>query len=177
MKFSSQMSGFDELGKVLRTLPERMEKNVYQSAVLKGANEMKKAFRDATPSGPGKHDAGHGRDNFKVKKIRADKTGASYVLHSGKAFWLYFREYGRGVVATKVKKSGKAGVLSDGNTVFGKSVKAQPARPTIRPAFDNNWERVFKVIGLALSTGLLREAKKLSGEYKTAAKALGVRRR
>ena len=42
MKFSSQMTGFDELGKVLRTLPDRMEKNVYQSSVLKGANEMKK---------------------------------------------------------------------------------------------------------------------------------------
>ena len=68
-------------------------------------------------------------------------------------------------------------MLSDGKTVFGKSVKAQPARPAIRPAFDNNWERVFKTIGFALSTGLLREAKKLSGEYKVAAKALGVRRR
>ncbi len=177
MEFSAEMSGFGAMKAVLDALPDRMAKNVNSFATRKAANVLKNALRDAAPVGEGKHKAGHGRDQFKVKQIRADRGGASFVVSSGKGFWLYWQEYGRGVVKvqTAKKKGMPAKVLSDGEHIFGKEVKAAPARPFARPTFDSNWEKVFNTMGFALGDGLLREAKIAAGDYSKYAKRIGIK--
>lgn len=172
MKFSYKTQGFNEMQKVLRALPDRMATRVNAGATRKAAKEVMDAFRLAAPVGEGRHKAGHGRDNIVMKKLAGTRNFAKYVVHTGKAFWLYFYEYGRAGIQVETKET-----LTNGKVVFGTEVAPQPARPTFRPVFLSVAPKAFNTLAMEMSKGLMREAKKLSGEYRKAANAIGVRRR
>lgn len=148
--FSYKMEGFDELKGALEALPERMEKQVFAGGVRKGANHIRDAVKERIPEeGEPKHPKyGHGRDNIRVSLQLSGKGFARYVVHNGAAFWLLIREFGS---------------------------KRQPARPAMRSAFDESAEGAIAIIIKEWVDGLEHVATKLASDYKTAAKALGVK--
>ena len=84
----------------------------------------------------------------RVTQQKAGKGFARFVVHNGAAFWLAIREFGS---------------------------RHQPARPAMRPAFDESAEAAIGVIVTEWVNGLEKVADKLSADYGTAAKALGVK--
>jgi hypothetical protein len=53
-------------------------------------------------------------------------------------------------------------VLSDGKTIFGREVRAMPARPFFRPAWDTTAPRLLPEIARRIGAGLEREAARLA---------------
>lgn len=151
MKFSYKTQGFTEVQRALKALPDRMATRVIQTAVRKGAAEVRDAVEAGAPVGDMKHPQfGHLKDNIRLKKVEANREHAAYVVHTGPAFWARFFELG---------------------------TPTQPARPFMRPIFDSFAGKTFNTIVQEVSKGLAREAKKLAADYKTAAKAMGVGRK
>lgn len=154
MQFNGRVEGFKELSKALNALPDRMQKRVTRGAVRKGAVVVQKAIIARAPVGEGTTHPKYGKlkNNIKIKEEKAasSKTTARFVVHNSRAFWGSFLEFG---------------------TVN------MPAQPFMRPGFDESTDAAFTAMAKGLGDGLAREAKKLASDYKTAAKALGVKRR
>jgi HK97 gp10 family phage protein len=74
------------------------------------------------------------------------------------AKYAHLVEFGRATVSVS-----KAKVLSDGSTIFGRSVKAVPPRPFLRPAFESNKSAVVAQMGEIIAAEIERLAKSLKG--------------
>ena len=74
----------------------------------------------------------------KVTKISSDSKGAAVAVHTGKAFWGMFSEFG---------------------------TSRQPARPWLSPALDASAVAALGRLGKNLGDRLERTAKELAGRY------------
>lgn len=150
MKFSYKLDGAVQFQKLMRALPERMATRVVDGAVNKAAGQMLDRLYDGAPVGPGEHKAGHLRDNLKKNRLEKSRINSVWAVHIGKGFWGAFRERG---------------------------TSRQAAQPWFRPIFDAFSQATYFGMCKDLIEGLRREAKKLASDYKTASRAIGVRRK
>jgi HK97 gp10 family phage protein len=77
----------------------------------------------------------------------------------GKAFYWKFIEFGRGIV--RASKKGDAGVKVVGTPQkgwFGKEVRAVPAKPFMRPAFEEHKLQAIQIYAAALKPGIEKVA-------------------
>ncbi len=134
----STMSGVRELDKLLKKLPERVARNVVRGAVRKAGKVVETEMRTRAPVGPtGNLKASIGqigvRQPDKRKVVRT--VGA---LRGGgfKGYHAHLVEFG--------------------------TVK-MPARPFIRPAWDQTQGEALKVMGKELGKGVEKAARRLAG--------------
>jgi|LGOV01.1.fsa_nt_gb HK97 gp10 family phage protein len=145
-----EVTGLKELNKRLTKLPERIERNIMSAAVRAGANEIKKA---AVANLGGK------KSDIVVKKSRAPKGTTKYKVGiNAKKFYLYFKEFGTKPHVIKNKK----GLLTNGSVVFGRIIDhpGQPAKPFLRPAFDENTLGAITAMAKKIKQRLEKEAAK-----------------
>jgi HK97 gp10 family phage protein len=153
-----RIAGARELNAALRDLAGPAQRRVIQATMQAAARLVQRNVRRAAPRGKGDPHPKYGRlrDNIRVTRLPGPQR-FRVVVHTGRAFWATWVEYGRGALAVKRKK-----VLSDGKTIFGREVRAMPARPFFRPAWDTTAPRLLPEIARRIGAGLEREAARLA---------------
>lgn len=146
-----ELHGAKELDAVLRQLPDRVERQVLGAGIRSGATLVRREIMRDAPRGSEPPHPKYGRlvTNIAVSKRQVRPGAVGYTVHSGRAFWARFLEFGTRFMA---------------------------ARPFFRPAFDRAAEPAIKRIAAQIAKGVAREAGKLAGPYLAAARKLGVRR-
>jgi len=152
-----RLQGARELDAALRELARPAQRRVVQATMQAVARIVQRAVRNGTPRGKGDPHPKYGRlrDNIRIARLPGAQRFRA-VIHTGRAFWSKWVEYGRSALAVKRKQ-----VLSDGKTFFGREVKAMPARPFFRPAWDTIAPRLLPEIARRIGEGLEREAARL----------------
>ncbi len=150
MKFEGGVSGFKELGDVLRELPPSMQRNVLAGATRAGAQVAQREIKGATPVGEDRSEAskkyGRARDNVVMRRLRnVGRHVAGFRVSMGRAFWMTWYEFG---------------------------TSRQPARPFFRPAFERASGQAFNAMTEALARGLDRQVKRLAQRYGSVRKAI-----
>jgi len=149
-----QLTGGDELARVLRQLPNEISEKVIQQSLQAGASYMKDEARVSAPYGSGSHErfatlvhTKHGdymhlhhlRDMIKTKVLIATKISCEIIVTVGKGFWGMFDEFGS---------------------------EHQSARPWLRPVFDRTKTQVIDIVGRQIGLSIENAAKKLAGSLK-----------
>lgn len=139
-----RLRGTRELEQVLKRLPARLRERELQSAARAGANVIRREIRDRAPRGndpsPGSKKYGSLHDNIRVSR-RKELEGRNNVVmsvHTGRAFWGQFLEFG--------------------------TVKMAP-RPFFTVGFDVAANKALLRTGQALGRRLDRTAKELAGQF------------
>lgn len=154
-----EIKGLKELDETLKQLPEAMGRRVLTTALRKGAEVVKDAAVALAPvsDDPRHAQYGHLRDNIKVSSSKEEMTSARVVVHTGRAFWAAFLEFGTRNRRIKSKK-----VMSDGKIFYGVEVGRVVARPFMRPAFETSKAAAAIQMSASLGLALERAAKRLA---------------
>jgi len=141
-----EIKGAKELEKVIRMLPRKMGEDVLVRATRSGATIVKNEIKKRAPVGKGPAHPKYGRlkNNIKTTKIKQRGGAATIAVHTGKAYWGSFLEFGTSKMS---------------------------ARPFFRPAFDSRWPKALDKIGERLGINLEKVAKQLAGRYRSLTKA------
>jgi HK97 gp10 family phage protein len=130
-----KVEGLEELTEVLkRTLPDHIQTKALHPALAKAARPIIQQARQNAPVETGRLRRAiysfRDRASTRVKAIRLISVRSSRKFGDKSAFYWKFVEFGRAAVTSnKTMGTPKKGF-------FGKSVKAIPARPFLRPAFE-----------------------------------------
>lgn len=157
-----QVSGLSELRDTLmKRLPEAIQGKASQAALAKAARPIvdaakaKAPTRFVGPQRPGQVARGRLRDAIRSWRNR-DSTRTYESRHIGvraRAFYWRWIEFGRGAIE---RATGSLGTVAKG--FFGKRVNAAPARPFLRPAFEENKMRAIDIYAAALKPAIERVA-------------------
>jgi HK97 gp10 family phage protein len=161
-----EVKGLDELNKALLALPEAISRTIGEHAVHAGCEVIQKAAQDGAPERTGqliddiKVKVGSNLDARRASGESAEIDGEVYVSKrsAAKARWAEF-----GTAPHVINAHGKT--LDINGEPVGKAVHhpGQPARPFMRPAFDNNKERAVGAMADDLRANLaiaVEEAKR-----------------
>lgn len=152
---TSGVFGLSAINEVLKQLPDRIANRLLQNAANAGARVQLKAIKAKAPTHEGPQSEASEKygtivENLKVQPMSVLKNTSARGARvtTGNAFWAQFYELG---------------------------TSHQPARPFMRPGFDESTQEATNTVAGSLTVGVEREAAKLAGEYGTAKKSLGVR--
>jgi len=159
-----KIDGLQELRAALLRLPDQLQTNVLQKALTGAANVIVADARIKAPKDTGTLQ----RAIFQGKSRKSTRTLAvrQIGVRSGKrerkrgrdAFYWRFIEFGHGEI--KLKKD-KGSLGRPGIGFFGKIVRAQPARPFLRPAFESKKLQALNVFRLNVMAELAKIAAKV----------------
>lgn len=135
----TKVGGLENLEKLLKQLPNNVEKRVLQSAVTSAVREGRKEIKKSAPIGdersPNSQRYGRLRQNLKIKRLkRVAKNERASRVDTGRAFWALFYELG---------------------------TRHQPARPFFARAFRRAEPAMIRKLSERLKIGIDREVKKL----------------
>jgi HK97 gp10 family phage protein len=179
-----QVSGLSELRDTLRNkLPQALQGKALQRALAKAAKPIVDQAKSLAPTrkprgfvGPlpagGRVPPGNLRKSiYSFRNRNSTRQSESRLISVRGAAWYWkFIEFGRGVVQIEKVSLGRPG-----KGFFGKVVKAVPARPFLRPAFEamklqaleifrrSLAPEIEKVAAQARRRGIRRLTKKLTG--------------
>lgn len=167
-----KIEGAKELDAALKALPQNVAKRALIPSLRSGANVLRAEVRSKAPDGPAAPHPKYGqlKDNIRTT-VEKRGDGWTAIVHTGRAFWARFLEFGTAARRVRTRKPGKRPVLSDGKQFFGEEVAPMPARPFFRPAWDVKGMEVLQRIGQRLGENINKEAERL------AARGPGKRRR
>jgi HK97 gp10 family phage protein len=157
---SVKVEGLRELREALvRKIPAEMQGKVLQSALTAGARPIVNEAKTRVPRRTGRlAKAIYSRRNREGSNgVREERVIT--VRQGGRRdrdgyYWRWI-EFGRGVVQIA------RGVLgTPGKGFFGREVKAVPARPFLRPAFENRKTDALEAIRVRLAKGIAKAAEK-----------------
>lgn len=154
MKYTIDTNGFKELDNLLKKLPKNIEDKVVRRSIVGAARSVMKDIKSSAPVGPPRPDVtthrsdkaaknyarkkkyGHLKDNIKARAsfIGRKRGIISAAIHTGMAFWAYWREFGN---------------------------SRQPARPWFVPAFNAGVSKALSELKERIGKGIEKEAKKL----------------
>lgn len=162
------VSGLTELRQtLLKDLPQALQGKASQAALAKAARPIVNTAKQLAPTrkargfvGPmplGKTLAGRLRKSiYSYRNRESTRTYESrYIGVRARAFYWRFIEFGRSII-TRAK--GVLGTPSKG--WFGKVVQATPARPFMRPAFEQNANRAIEIYARELKPAIAKVAAK-----------------
>lgn len=174
--------GGKELVRALRGLPREVRQKVLVGAMLAGGGIVQQSASDRAPRDPSPNRRRKRRLADSIKTVVTEE-GPSFVAVNvmTRDPVAHLVEFGhqnvprgptrRRVSITRVSKSGRSSTrfavdptetrTRRTGTVRGKQFT--PAKPFMRPAFDENREAVLRKIGEVLGVGIEAEAKRLSG--------------
>jgi HK97 gp10 family phage protein len=161
-----EVSGLTELREALKTLPEALQGKASQIALTKAARPIVRAAQQKAPTrkprgfmGPMRPEKTKGRLRASIYSFRnreSTKTFESRLIGvKGRAWYWRFIEFGRASIS---RAKGSLGTPVKG--FFGKVVKAVPARPFLRPAFEENANRAIELYRDALLPAIEKTARK-----------------
>lgn len=154
-----KIEGAKQLDDVLKQLPQNVARRALVPSLRSAAAVLRREIVARAPDGP---DAPHPRYGELRKNITVtiDRRpgGFAAIIHTGRAFWARWLEYGRAAMTVRSKK-----VLSDGKVIYGRQVKAAPAQPFFRPAFDAKAQEALARLGERLGENIEKEAARLAG--------------
>lgn len=127
-----RVKGLRGLNRSLKQLPGNVARKVLRSAGRRSGNIVRKAWREEIDA-QGLVDTGDARRAIKVS-TKASRDGVDVQVHSGKAFYLMFHEFG--------------------------TSKHEP-RPTARPALERSRNVIIDQVGKFIGDGVEKEAKRL----------------
>ncbi len=173
------VAGLRELREtLLARLPEALQGKASQAALAKAARPIVADASAHAPSrqprgfvGPAQPDSGP-RGNLKrsiysFRNRQSTRTYESRLIGvRGRAFYWRWIEFGR---ATITRSAGSLGTVAKG--FFGSVVKAVPARPFMRPAFEANKLRAIQIYAAALRPAIEKVA--AAGRRRTIKKIIG----
>lgn len=138
--FTFKVEGFKELEAALRRLPEDIAGKVLRQALRKSVQTMAEEARAKAPRSDRPGPRGHMADSIAVRNLKGVEGDADIEVHLSigpdtNHFYGLFAEFG---------------------TVH------QPARPFMRPAFDENAEKTLTQLSNELGKGIERAARKLA---------------
>jgi HK97 gp10 family phage protein len=155
----------------LGELPKTVQQNVANVALMDAARVVVAAAKARAPV-----ESGTLRRAIVPKLLRAKIKGQRTVL-VGVQSRVMITEFGPrnpakyaalvefGTAPHEIKAT-KASVLSDGETIFGRTViVSAPPRPFMRPAIDGNGGAVLKAISDGVGRGIEREGKRLARKH------------
>lgn len=167
-----KISGLTELRQTLvRELPEEIRTKALQATLAKAAQPIVSEARARVAVRKGvvrrgiysfKH-----RSSTLVKAVRLIAVRSGRRFGAKDAFYWRWIEFGRGVVRVGKKRGerrGGARAASLGNPQvgwFGKEVKAVPARPFLRPAFESRKFEALEVFRRSMAGEISKIATKL----------------
>lgn len=162
-----EVSGLAELREtLLKSLPEAMQGKASQAALAKAARPIVDAAKQKAPTrkprgfvGPMSSGGGApGRLRASIYSYRNRESKKTYESRfigvKGKAWYWRFIEFGR---ATIERAKGSLGTPVKG--FFGKKVRAVPAKPFMRPAFEENANRAIQIYQQALIPSIEKVAR------------------
>lgn len=135
-KTQIKITGAKELDNALSLLPKRLAKKVLVQALRAGAKPMLADARNGIPV-----DSGLTKKDLKIRAIPASESSVPAIAITGST--------------TKAGRSYIMRFLENGTSNM-------PAKPFLRPAFDNNAERSLDIIGKELGQRIESEAAKLA---------------
>lgn len=158
-----KVQGAKELDNLLKQLPQRVAQRALVPSLRSGANIIRDEIRARAPDGPGKPHPQYGELRTSiVVTIQRRARGWAAIVHTSDAFWARWIEYGRAAFTVAKKKVLSDQKLRPPGTFFGRSVKAAPAQPFVRPAFDEKAPEALKRLGQRLGERIELEAEKLA---------------
>lgn len=149
MKMVVTTDGFDELDRILKTLPDKMQRRVLRTSVAAGARVVSKAARNMVP-----RQSGHLRKSIRIRTFKPGIHGAEAVAYAG-AWYAHFIEFG-----TKRHAVGKGSDLDRGKQ-YGLVVEGVRQKRFMSPAFNSTTGEQLKAIGAAIMKGIEREINKV----------------
>jgi len=161
-----EVSGLAELRQtLLKSLPEALQGKASQAALTKAARPIIAAAQAKAPTrkargfvGPVRPGGTKGRLRASIYSYRSPestKTQESrFIGVKGRAFYWRFIEFGR---ASITRAKGSLGSVVKG--FFGKTVTAVPAKPFLRPAFEENVNKAIDIYQKALLPAIEKVAR------------------
>jgi HK97 gp10 family phage protein len=150
----SSVHGLAELEKMLKTLPEKLERNIIRSALRAGAKEFVKAAQQQLEEN-GSVDSGDLRDSIRASvRLRRGSPVATVSAGGQNAFYAGMVEFGtaahliavaedstrgaKAMGAARLNRRIKSGTLAINGKAIGPAVihPGSGARPFMRPALD-----------------------------------------
>lgn len=156
------LTGFREMEALLKELPAVLAADAMRAAVTAALKPIRDAARDNAPVGSKSH------------KDRYGNVLLPGTLRRSIRVWIV-RQKGA-VTTTGLVGIPKRGVAAQ--AWYGRLREFEypgvygPAKPWLRPAFDQNYTKAIAVLGQALSKQILKQARRLSGKYGTVRKKL-----
>jgi HK97 gp10 family phage protein len=144
-----RVEGLDELRHTLqRELPDALQGKAMQGALAQAARPIVASARSLAPNLTGR--LRRAIYSFRSRASTRFRESRLITVRSGKrhgerdAFYWRWLEFGRGVI----KASRSLGNTTDG--FFGRDIKAVPAKPFLRPAFEANKVRAVQIFASAV---------------------------
>lgn len=150
-----EVHGLKEVNNLLKDLPEKVEKRILRSMVRAGAQVVRKAA-------VANLDGGTNNDIIlkpSRSKSRAKKAIIISVGPTKEKFYLKFLELG---TKPHVIRRDQKKILSTGEEIFGVEVQhpGQAAEPFLRPALDENVDKVIEAMAKQGAKRIEKEAAK-----------------
>jgi len=161
------VSGLTELREtLLKSLPEALQGKASQAALTKASAPIVQSAKLKAPSrkprgfvGPTQPDSKKGRLRASIYSFRNRESNKTYESRfigvKGRAWYWRFIEFGRGQVEIA---RGSLGTPIKG--FFGKAVRAFPAHPFLRPAFEENVQVALSIYQRELIPAIEKVARK-----------------
>ena len=156
---SGTIEGLPELLKTMEGLKKNLQKKILRAGVNEGSKIILKAAKAKCKAKFIKKSLGR-----RVKVYRGKGTAVGIIgprkgqkddAGRDPSNIAHLEEFGRKSVEVKTKK-----VLSDGTTIYGTKVQADPGRPFLRPAFDEARGQVGSAMAAKMAEILEKEAAK-----------------
>ena len=148
MEVTVQTDGFDELDRIIKKLPIKMQQRVLRTGVAAGARVIVKEARKLVP-----RDSGDLRKGIRVRTFKPNIDGAEAIATSTK-WYSHFIEFG-----TERHAVGKGSDLDKGKQ-YGLVIGGVRPRRFMSTAFNNTRSEQLKAMGKALMKGIEREVNK-----------------
>lgn len=148
-----EVKGLSELKENLKRLPQRLQEKALASAVLAGAGVIRDEARRLCPKKTGRL-----AKSIVAKKVRdKNRMGVTYQV-GPKLFYGHMVEFGTSPHEIKAKKLGKVLKLSRWRNVYARVIEhpGAPAKPFLRPAFDNKFKEATEKLRQALARSIER---------------------
>lgn len=159
-------TGGKELAAALRKLPELVATEVLETAVVAGAGILREAAALRAPR-PGIRRRTGIRLADSIKVTVTEKTRSAVTVNVGtKVPYAHLVEFGHQIVPRGPGRAVSA-ARANRRKVSRSASGFVPARPFMRPAFDENREAIIQRIGQVMGKGIEVEARKVAGPLPT----------
>jgi HK97 gp10 family phage protein len=177
-----RVEGLDELREILlKTLPENLRGKALQATLAKAAAPIVKTARNLAPVKTGR--LRRAIYSFRDRDSKRDYEARLISVRRGKkqqktdrdAYYWKWVEFGRGEITAKNGKLLKIGTgtytdintRTERNAIFVKKVRAVPAQPFMRPAFESNKMRSLGIIQTELRGQIEKVARRAQARSAT----------
>jgi HK97 gp10 family phage protein len=166
MTMNLQMDGADQIAKMMKAFPDRIRRDIINAGAARGATVIKQRAKKNIKAN------GSVESGTLLKSIRTKKTkgmhGAYTIYVDDDAWYGHLVEFGHAGVALK---SPVAFEMAAGQWKTIKRTGTAPAKPFMRPAMEENRQKLLEEISKRIAKRMSKEAEKMARQYGTLSKS------